>query len=148
MHCPQVCFERERFAPLFNDSTAVTVFDSTPSHFRQRVRFALAPLGEGGSLAYALFNRGSPSVAVDQFPIASRAINKLMPSLMAAINASEPLRSGAAACHFLATQRGEMLVSLVYGTPLHGEWREAAEGLRRELGIQALVGRTKGTPAL
>lgn len=77
---------------------------------------------------------------------ATRAINDLMPRLLAELNGVEVLGANIAAVHFLCTQSGDMLVSLIYASPLpQPEWRAAAERLRSTLGVPALLGRAKGT---
>uniref|UniRef100_A0A7S0JH67 tRNA(Phe) (4-demethylwyosine(37)-C(7)) aminocarboxypropyltransferase n=1 Tax=Calcidiscus leptoporus TaxID=127549 RepID=A0A7S0JH67_9EUKA len=142
----ELCEKKKRmhvlFASYLRQDIQFDVFASSPKHFRQRARFAVARFGE--ELSLALFDRGTPSVAVNNFPIASLAINELMVPLMAAINASAVLSEGLAAVHFLSTQSSDMLVSLIYASPLHDEWRQAAEQLRHELGIPAVLGRAKG----
>ena len=67
-----------------------------------------------------------------------------MPRLLASLRASEALSSGLAACHFLATQTGDMVVSLIYGEPMNEDWSSSAEKLRRELTIPSIIGRAKG----
>lgn len=99
----------------------VQVFPSMPAHFRQRARFAMCRFD--GVLKFALFDKDAPRVAVDRFPVASREINELMPRLLAAVASSEALSTGLEACHFLGTQTGDMLVSLIYGEPMHSDWR-------------------------
>ena len=79
------------------------------------------------------------------FPIASSAINDLMPRLLAELNARAPLAAGIAAVHFLSTQAGDMLVSLIYAEPLHARWRDEALKMQRALKLAAVVGRAKGT---
>ncbi|EOD34251.1 hypothetical protein EMIHUDRAFT_449313 [Emiliania huxleyi CCMP1516] len=124
----------------------VQIFPSMPAHFRQRARFAMCRFD--GVLKFALFDKDAPRVAVDRFPVASREINELMPRLLAAVASSEALSTGLEACHFLGTQTGDMLVSLIYGEPMHSDWRgrrAAAEAMRAELSLPALLGRAKGT---
>ena len=144
---------RERFAHLLHGCEP-DVFASPPTHFRHRCRFVLARLPAPGDeatlpmnrpLQYALFDSGAPSVAVREFPIASSAINELMPRLLAELNARAPLAAGIAAVHFLSTQAGDMLVSLIYAEPLHARWRDEALKMQRALKLAAVVGRAKGT---
>ncbi len=53
-------------------------------------------------------------IRVDEFPIADRSINLLMPKLLAALKADPVLSARLFEVHFLATLSGEMLVSLLY----------------------------------
>ena len=135
---------RERFARILG-KTAVDVFASQPSHFRDRARFAIERFGQDRRLSYALFDRGSPRVSVTQFPVASLAINELMPRLLDELTRTAVLHDGLRAVHFLGTQVGDMLVSLIYGAPLADDWRAAALAARDRLGLPSLVGRAKGT---
>ena len=50
----------------------------------------------------------------------------LMPLLLDAINASEALAAGTAAVHFLSTQAGDILITLIYSAALRPDWRAAA----------------------
>ena len=135
---------RRRFAAHLGGGSLrdFAVFASAPSGFRQRARFAIVRVD--GRMRYALYDRGTPSVIVDDFPIASKEINLLMPSLLAALESSAPLSASLSAIKFLATQSGDMLVTLIYAAPLDADWRREAEGVRIALGIPALVGRAKG----
>ena len=111
---------RSRFGAVLA-GVEVQIFPSMPAHFRQRARFAMCRFD--GVLKFALFDKDAPRVAVDRFPVASREINELMPRLLAAVASSEALSTGLEACHFLGTQTGDMLVSLIYGEPMHSDWR-------------------------
>eukprot|EP00965_Chrysotila_dentata_P218904 6190836-Pleurochrysis_carterae.AAC.3 len=130
---------------LLPDHVPFHVYASAPSHFRQRARFAIARFPPSNALRYALFNRGAPSVAVDTFPIASRSICDKMPVLMEKLNLNSALSAGIAAVHFLSTQSGELLISLIYSAPLAPDWETEAAALRCELGLTAIVGRAKAT---
>ena len=136
---------RSQFADyLAGDAAPLEVYGSRPRHFRNRARFAVARFD--GELCYALFDKGAPSVAVREFPIATEAINAMMPRLLAAVNASATLRSALSAVHFLSPQSGDLLVTLIYGdgVPLDERWCEAARVLKASLGLPALLGRTRG----
>ena len=107
---------RELFAHHLSQSTPFEVNPSAPAHFRERARFAIARFPPvDGPLRYALFDGGTPSLAVDQFPIASLAINELMPRLLSAIDAAgSELAERLTAVNFLGTTTGDMLVTLIY----------------------------------
>ena len=139
----KVAATRAKFGDVLGD-VEPEPFASSPSHFRQRARFVVARFGDDQKLSYALFDKGSPSLAVTQFPTASRAINELMPRLIAAVDSSPPLSDNLAAVHFLSTQSDDMLVTLIYAAPLPTSWRSEAEELKRSLGLPALLGRAKG----
>lgn len=135
---------RQLFATVLPQGMPVDTFASAPTHFRQRARFALARLSDDERLHYALYNRGEPQRIEPSFPVASREINMLMPQLLDAINASEALAAGIAAVHFLSTQAGDMLITLIYSAALRPDWRAAALAMQRQLAIPSLVGRAKG----
>ena len=124
------------------------------THFpRQRARFAIARFDEAGRpdatgrLSFALFDKGTLSVAVTQFPTASRAINELMPLLVAALEASEALFAQLAAVLFLSTQSGDMLVTLIYGTP-GIDTPTARRGRRGAQGVAAAAGAARAPKAM
>ena len=135
---------RQFAAHLARDAAELEVYASQPQHFRNRARFAIARFD--GVLCFALFDKGAPTVAVRQFPIATKAINDLMPRLIDAINESATLAKALSAVHFLSPQSGDMLVTLIYAeaVPLDERWCDAARALKAALGVPSLLGRTKG----
>ena len=126
---------REEFAAHLTEATPIEVNASAPRNFRERARFCVARFPPDDALRFALFEGGAPSVAVDEFPIASLHINTLMPLLIAELNASAALGgTQIAAVHFLGTSTGDMLVSLIYeGAPMPIGWDDAATALRDRL---------------
>ena len=72
----------ELLAPF--DAPAPEVFDSPREHYRLRTEFRL--WREDGQRHYAMFEPGDKHtpILIDDFPIASRRINQLMPQLKAA----------------------------------------------------------------
>lgn len=130
-----------RFSP-----PELEIFPSPPSHYRQRCEFRL--WHEGDDLYYAMFevNPADPKqkrvVRLDEFPVASRRINALMPRLREALLANDILRRRLFQVDFLTTLTGAALVTLVYHRPLDGAWEEAARRLQTELDI-AIIGRSR-----
>jgi len=119
------------------------VFDSPRSHYRQRAEFRL--WRENGERHYAMFAPGdkhSP-IFLDDFPIASRRINALMPKLKAAWQASERLCERLFQVEFLTTLAGDALITLCYHRPLDEAWQIEAQKLAAQLGV-SLVGRSRG----
>jgi tRNA (uracil-5-)-methyltransferase len=98
-------------------------------------------------LFYAMFERSEDKqkkvIRVDEFPIADRSINLLMPKLLAALKADPVLSARLFEVHFLATLSGEMLVSLLYHRKLESDWEPAAQALSKALNIK-LIGRSRG----
>ncbi|WNK19383.1 tRNA (uridine(54)-C5)-methyltransferase TrmA [Halomonas piscis] len=130
------------------DTPEMEVHDSPPSHYRQRCEFRL--WHEGDDLYYAMFdvardaagNKQKTVVRLDQYPVASEAINALMPRLREAFLASETLRRKLFQVEFLTTLSGEALVTLVYHRPLDDAWQAEARALERALGIM-IIGRSR-----
>lgn len=122
---------------------AVEVFDSPREHYRLRAEFRL--WREDGQRHYAMFEPGDKhkAILIDEFPIASRRINELMPQLKAAWQASEVLSFKLFQVEFLTTLAGDALITLAYHRPLDEAWQAAAEQLAAQLGV-SLVGRSKG----
>lgn len=131
----------ELLAPF--DAPAAEVFDSPREHYRLRAEFRL--WREGGQRHYAMFEQGDKhkAILIDDFPIASRRINELMPQLKAAWQASEVLSFKLFQVEFLTTLSGDALITLAYHRPLDEAWQAEAEQLAADLGV-SLVGRSKG----
>jgi len=139
---------------LGNGTVEPEIFASPPSHYRQRVRFAVgrfeadgSPSAAGstsGRLQYALYDKGVCIPRPDTFPVAAESVCRLMPRLLAALEADAILSQSIDCCHFLSSQAGDMLVTLVYGSPLAAGWRPAAVALCEQLCIPALMGRSRG----
>ncbi|WP_213662621.1 tRNA (uridine(54)-C5)-methyltransferase TrmA [Stutzerimonas stutzeri] len=122
---------------------AAEVFDSPREHYRLRAEFRL--WREDGQRHYAMFEPGDKhkAILIDEFPIASRRINELMPQLKAAWQASEVLSFKLFQVEFLTTLAGDALITLAYHRPQDEAWQAAAEQLAAQLGV-SLVGRSKG----
>lgn len=118
------------------------VFDSPLSHYRMRAEFRL--WHEGGERHYAMFEKGDnrTPILLEDFPIASEAINALMPKLKAAWQ-DPVIGHKLFQVEFLSTLSGDMLVTLCYHRPLDQAWVEAATHVAAALGVK-LVGRSRG----
>ena len=125
------------------DAPAPEVFDSPREHYRLRTEFRL--WREDGQRHYAMFEPGDKHtpILIDDFPIASRRINQLMPQLKAAWQASETLSFKLFQVEFLTTLSGDALITLAYHRPLNDAWQAEAERLAASLGA-SIVGRSKG----
>jgi len=137
-----------RFSP-----PALEVYPSPPSHYRQRCEFRI--WHEGDDLFYAMFeiqeSEGDPGepnkktkmvVRLDDFPVASRRINELMPALLDAIRDVPLLRRRLFQVEFLTTLSGEALVTLIYHRPLDEAWEAQARRLQEALGVM-IIGRSR-----
>lgn len=125
------------------DAPAPEVFDSPREHYRLRAEFRL--WREDGHRHYAMFEQGDKHtpILIDDFPIASRRINELMPQLKAAWQASETLSFKLFQVEFLTTLSGDALITLAYHRPLNEAWQAEAELLAASLGV-SIIGRSKG----
>ena len=121
------------------------IFESPEQHFRMRAEFRI--WHTENDMFYAMFERDESQqktvVRIDDFPIADQSINNLMPILLDALKADELLSRKLFEVHFLATLKGEMLVSLVYRAPLSETWEAVAKQLANQLNIK-IVGRSRG----
>ncbi|PMR75452.1 tRNA (uridine(54)-C5)-methyltransferase TrmA [Billgrantia endophytica] len=145
--------KRERLTRQFTRfmPPPLEVYPSPPSHYRQRCEFRL--WHEGDDLFYAMFEvTGSDDdpddpkqkniVRLDDYPVASRRINELMPRLREALKASRVLRHRLFQVEFLTTLSGEALVTLIYHRPLDEAWEADARELQSRLGI-FIIGRSR-----
>lgn len=136
----------------------VDVICSPVKHSRQRCRFAIRSCADFGCSCalgkhYVLWENGQPSVKVQAFPIASIQITDAMTPLLECLCNYSECSLHLDAVHFLSTSSGELLITLVYGSPLaEGQWLTAANALLNDLlayhfqSIRSisLLGRSKG----
>lgn len=66
-----------------------------------------------------------------------------MPVLLAELKSNDLLSKRLFEVHFLATLKGEILVSLIYRCPLDEQWQVLAKQLSEKLNIK-LIGRSRG----
>ncbi|MBX2808246.1 MAG: tRNA (uridine(54)-C5)-methyltransferase TrmA [Cellvibrionaceae bacterium] len=119
----------------------LAVFDSPKTHFRMRAEFKI--WHQGDTAHYAMTDPVSKKpVLIDEFPIATKTINRLMPRILSAINHSDILRKKLFQIEFLSTLKGECLISLIYHKPLNDTWKTAAASLKQQLNM-AIIGRSR-----
>jgi hypothetical protein len=132
--------------PIIDTST---VIPSPTKFFRQRCRFAvrsttdsdLTDSHDGSNscelsrLQYFMWEGGYPIVRVDDFPIASIQIFKVMPELLTFITPYSILSSGLKAIHFLSSSIGHIVYTLIYEQKIAEiDWLPAATQLREFYG--------------
>lgn len=125
-------------------ATNLSVFASSPQHYRARVEFRI--WHEGDESDYIMFDQQTKEkVKITSCPMALASIDALMPKLMAFICLHPVLRLKLFEIDFLATLSGEILVSLIYRKPIEGneEWLSLAEELRATLAINSIIGRAR-----
>ena len=122
---------------------AAEIFESAPAYYRMRAEFRIWHADT--DMYYAMFDSSDPRtpIRVDQFPVASRLINELMPKLLLAIKDVAVLRHKLFQVDFLTTQTGEALISLLYHKPIDEEWRTAAAALYETFPACHFVGRSR-----
>jgi len=119
----------------------IEVFSSPKEHYRLRAEFKV--WHQGSTAQYAMSDPETKKpVFIPTFPIASKAINELMPPLMEAINGNELLRKKCFQVEFLNTLRGDMLVTLIYHKALDEDWIAAIKPVKEKLGIH-IIGRSR-----
>lgn len=135
---------RSRFDDLGDFATHVEldVLPSKPKHYRMRAEFRM--WHEGDDLYYAMFPPGNKyqPIRIESFPQASERINDLMMPLLEGIKSSLVLSHKLFQIDFLSSQRGEILVSMLYHKQLGDDWLALADALRIELGIN-IIGRAR-----
>jgi tRNA (uracil-5-)-methyltransferase len=132
---------RDLLAPF--GAPAPQVFESPREHYRLRAEFRL--WRQDQQRFYAMFAPGDnhTPILIDDFPIASRRINELMPLLRARWEASATLNHKLFQVDFLTTLAGDAVITLCYHRPLDEAWHAAAETLASELNV-SVIGRSKG----
>lgn len=108
------------------------VFASETSHFRLRAEFRV--WHDDGDLYHIMFDKATKQrYRVDQFPIASDLINRMMPVLLAEIKGNEQLTRKLFQVDYLSTLSGQIAVSMLYHKPLTDEWLAQATLLKQRL---------------
>jgi len=145
-HYPQLLAAKVRDIQTQFDAIGApvaAVFPSQPSHYRMRTEFRI---WQDDIASYAMFagaGRNRQPLIINDFPIASHTINRLMPILRDAVNANETLRRRWYQVEFLSTTQDTAIASLIYMRKLDDEWLRAATALSETLGI-SIIGRSRG----
>lgn len=131
---------RSLLLPYFTDE--FDIFASPTQFFRMRAEFRF--WHEEANGFYAMFAKDDKKslLALEQFPIASETINRLMPKLRQAILASPRLKERLFQVEFLSTLSGQCLVTLIYHKPLCELWQQEAKQLEQSLGC-FILGRSR-----
>lgn len=125
----------------YNKDIALNIFESPRNHYRLRAEFKI--WHDGDQSHFAMTEKETKElVYLNQFPVASKHINQLMPELLSAICKHEVTRKKCFQVEFLSTLTGDTLVSLIYHKRLTDEWIEAITPIKEQLGIN-IVGRSR-----
>ncbi|MGI9288820.1 MAG: tRNA (uridine(54)-C5)-methyltransferase TrmA [Pseudomonadales bacterium] len=118
------------------------IYESPLEHFRMRVEFRV--WHDDDECFFVMFPPGKKQqpYRVDQFPMATKAINRLMVELLPALQPNNLLRERLFQVEFLSTLADDCLVTLIYHKALDDHWQRAAEAMRKTLGVE-LIGRSR-----
>ena len=143
----QLITKQQKMVKLFScfNFPAADIYSSEPLHYRLRAEFRV--WHEGDDLYYIMFNKETKEkFRVDEFPVASKLINKAMKMLLEIIKDQKELRFKLFQVDFLSTLSGELLISLLYHKTLEPSWELAATALRKQFSTIApvhIIGRAK-----
>ena len=119
----------------------LTIHSSAPFGFRMRAEFRI--WHEQGQAHFAMNKPGEKRpYIIDDFPIGAELINRLMPDILAAVNAKEVLSRKLFSMEFLTTTTHQALVTLIYHKPLDELWQQQASLLAEQLNIK-IIGRSR-----
>ena len=119
----------------------LTIHSSAPFGFRMRAEFRI--WHEQGQAHFAMNRPGEKRpYIIDDFPIGAELINRLMPDILAAVNANEVLSRKLFSMEFLTTRTDQALVTLIYHKPLDELWQQQASLLAEQLNIK-IIGRSR-----
>lgn len=114
------------------NAPAPEVFASEPSGFRLRAEFRL--WHDEYDLYHIMFDPETKQrYRVDEFPIASALINRMMKVLLAEIKGNSLLTRKLFQVDYLSTLSGQIAVSMLYHKKLDSEWERQAVLLRQRL---------------
>ncbi|MDD9338208.1 MAG: tRNA (uridine(54)-C5)-methyltransferase TrmA [Providencia heimbachae] len=108
------------------------IFSSPKSHYRMRAEFRL--WHDNDDLFHIMFDKETKErIYIDQFPVASQLINRMMTELLPLIKQSELLRHKLFQVDYLSTLSNKLIVSLLYHKKLGEEWELEAKELKATL---------------
>ena len=110
----------------------IAVFDSPTSHYRMRAEFRI--WHDKGDFYHIMFDQSTlQRYRVDEFPIASELINRMIKALLPLLKTQEVLHKKLFQIDYLSTLSNKIIVSLLYHKQLTEEWQSAAIRLKEEL---------------
>ena len=142
----QLAEKTSRLQALMAEFTppAPEVFASEHQHYRMRAEFRI--WHDGDDLYHIVFDQKTKQrIRVDQFPAASKLINRLMPALLDQLRHNPVLRNKLFQIDYLSTLSNQVVVSLLYHKKLDEQWQHDARHLRDALRCEGfnlqLIGR-------
>lgn len=127
---------------------AAEIFRSPAEHYRMRAEFRV--WHDEDDLYHIMFDpQTKQRIRIEQFPVASLLINRLMSAMMATLRTEPLLRRKLFQIDYLSTVSGKLIASLLYHRKLDEEWQQKALALRDKLRAQGfdlqLIGRAAKT---
>lgn len=124
----------------------IEVFSSPEQHYRMRAEFRV--WHEQDELYHVMFDpQTKRPYRVDQFPIATQLINRMMSALIALLKENTILRHKLFQIDYLSTLSNQIIISLLYHKTLNNEWEIQAQQLKQRLQEQGfhlhIIGRAK-----
>lgn len=131
---------QDQFKDLF--SGEIQGFRSPSQNYRMRAEFKIWK--EQGQCHYAMYAPGEYKrpIVIEDLSIGSTTITRLMPKLLALVNADEELSRRLFQVEFLTTTQDEALITLIYHRPINERWLEKARELETQLGAY-VIGRSR-----
>ena len=117
------------------------IFASPLSNYRMRAEFKF--WRDDGDCFYAMTNQDNAIIRIDQFPVACKLINQLMPALLAEIKLHPALNKKLFQVEFLAATTEEAVITLIYHRQLDETWKAFATSLQEKL-CCSIIGRSRG----
>ena len=134
----------ERVTALFAELNMPSpeVFASPDKQFRMRAEFRV--WHDQDDCYFAMFRPQEPKTPcrIDNFPIGSESINRILQELPKYLERSAQLKNRLFQIELLTTLSGEILLTMIYHKKLDEQWLKEGEQLARELAID-LIGRSK-----
>lgn len=136
----KVSLTENEFAEVYHDT--LEVYASPAEGYRMRAEFKAWQ--ENGAMSYAMYRQGEykKPYTIDTFAAGSTTMQRLMPLLREAVNASEQLRHKLFQVEFLTTTTGQAVITLIYHKPLTDCWLQAATTIAQTLEVN-LIGRSR-----
>lgn len=140
----QLADKVERIKSLIQlpSSVPLLIAESEKGHYRMRAEFRV--WHKGSEWFYTMFDvQNKRPIFIDECPMVHQSIASLMLPLRHQLLENALLSHKLYAIDFMASSSGEVLVTLIYKTPLTDEWQQVAASL--ELPEQVmLMGRSRG----
>ena len=126
--------KQQKLAALLAPFGAPTldIFPSPREYFRMRAEFRI--WHDKGDFYHIMFDQQTQQrYRVDEFPIASLLINRMMKTLLPLLKQQEVLHHKLFQIDYLSTLSNKIIVSLLYHKTLTEEWQTAAQSLKKQL---------------